>query len=171
MIPSSNRIAMILCKIGVCVWALSCGMNLLSQRPVAHGPMEEVTEIAPTDSARLTKGSKVQVEVKVSLTPSSIEDVEFISQLTVNERRYPKFDTVISAESATSVTRGSEAMRWTVRVPRGRKMMAQIHLWGLGRSSGTKYEFATMTETYRVICDPDGRAFWLRIQRFFGCCS
>lgn len=171
MTTSVTRMAMVLCKLGVCVWALPCGVSLLPQNPATHGPVEQVTQIAPANGTILTKGSKVQVEVKVSLLPSSIEDVEFISQLTVNRRRYRKFDTVISAETDSSAIRGSEAMKWTVLVPHGRKMVAQIHLWGLGRSSGTRYEFATTTETYRVICDPNGWALWLRIQHFFGCCS
>ena len=161
---------------GLCQITLSlitCGfiVQSCSSLYAQSGPSEELHGFTPNSSDVLIKGTPLFVSADVTIHPSTLEAVTFISTITINKKRYEPFVTTLTRQTAAGGVAGSELMSWTTHVPGPKQISIRLQLEGVGQTSQSRFQFADITRDYSVSCNP--KQFWLfrKIQQLFGSCS
>jgi hypothetical protein len=168
---SLKRKHRLLCQSFACFVILIIAANLRAQASLPALPEETFGQLLPNEGTTLVKGSRSSVSIAVTMSPSSTEAVEYVSQLTVNGRRFHRFATTLTPDTETGTIHASEILTWKVHVPRGRRALVELQFWGVGQSSGTRIDFGNLTRTYVIICNPRDWAPLKLVERLFGCCS
>jgi len=147
----------------------NCGMY--AQTPSNNGPGEQLHSFTPLSGDTLVKGSSLIVSADVSIQPSSLEAITFISTVTINKRRLRPFVTTLTQETPVGEVGGREVMSWNAHVPGPKQLSIRLQLEGVGQTSQSRFQFADITRRYPVSCNP--KECWVihKIQQFLGSCS
>jgi|SRR5579862_6078428 len=157
--------------VAICFLSAGGGIRLYAQSQPNREPSEQIQPALPTDGTVLINGTTVPISATATFNPSSLEPVEFISEISINGRKYHPAKTYFTAATDEGGVSGSEIITWYVHVPSHRHATVRLHSWGVGQDSHKIYEFFDMSKTYQVKCNP--KEYWLMrdIHRLFGCCS
>ncbi len=133
-------------------------------------PNAQLRSFTPNEGEVLIKGAPLSVTANVNLIPSASESVEFTGRITIKNRRFRPFVTVLTQSTTGSGVTGCEVMTWPTRVPGPKSITIRLELTGVGKSSGREFSFASLTRTYSVKCNPKEWWFLRRLHHMFGCC-
>jgi hypothetical protein len=159
----THRFRVCFTRFAVYTYLCCCSLYVHAESNTSHGPSERLHQFLPDGGTILTEGTTVQMTAVVSLTPSSLENAEFMAFLTVNGQRFRRYDTVL-----TPGAYGREKMYWWVRVSCPR-MAVRLQLLGVGKASGTQYSFLDITRRFRVRYSPGECWLCKVIRRLSGC--